>query len=985
MLKEVKMKINRDSISECASRRILILLILFVLSVKSHGWQQRVAYDIEVSLDTKTHTLEGKEELKYINNSPDTLKFMWIHLYPNAYRDRSTTFARELEKSGNYRFSFSKEKDRGYIEIRSITSQGEPLRYEVKETEMKVWFPTSLPPNDSITLAIEFLEKIPKVFSRLGRTEKLYELQQWYPKVVVYDEYGWHPDGYHAIGEFYGEFGIFDVYITLPKYMIVGATGELVAPEEEIEMLDSLAICGKELEELKARKKPLWKKFIPSISLPFKKKPKLPEGTKTLHFHAENVHDFAWVCSPDFKLMRDEWDGVTINVLYCKKHEDAWKLVPDYAKDALKYYSEWYGKYPYSVLWVIDGKLRAGGGMEYPNLVIIDANVPGFTRALEMVVMHEIGHQWFYGVLGSNEMDETWLDEGINVFSEVRYMETKYGKERNMFKWPKPLPAFDDRWMNSLGYYLVATNKAERPILTPAHRFADEPVAYWSAQYCKAPWVVYMLQYVVGDSTFDEIMHEYYKRFAYSHPHTKDFIKVAEEISGEELDWFFDEWLTTTKICDYALKSVKREDGKILVKVERKGDIIMPVDILLKTKDGKEYVKRWDGKDRIGDLEFETESKPKYVEVDPEDRILEVNNWNNSSRRKIKFHPMPYFGFPSFDSYQLFYAPWISGNDVDGLRLGLGIGYMQFPDGGPMKGRDNFKVGASYGIKSKKLWYSLGYQTPLYFSKNRTRLKTSVSDEWDEFQSELGFSGRFGKYIVGSPEHRVSFSIGFRELRNIEYCDTLDWETGKTSFSQISYSYKIAKRNLQGTYMVKYETVKPVLGSETDFDKIRVDLKNRIRLTQKMFFNLRFCGGYIAGDPLPQDEFFLFGKLRPTKFTEMIVSRKGGWSVQERFHEPGDGNLVGYLGRHIHNKILLSANLEMRLPEIPFRAFLDFGNVWPDLDSAKDFDLLMDAGIAFKFGPVKFYFPIWVSDPGDGEEEFKFRWALEIQKFGFAF
>ncbi len=941
-----------------ARRQVLMFAVLALLAWEpALCWQQDVVYEIRATLRVETHTLEGTEVLVYRNNSPDTLDHLWIHLYPNAYRDRESKYAKEEELMGNYTFSFSGAEDRGYVEIASVSSEGRPLEYEVDGTKMRVESARPLKPGEELYLEIEFHLKIPKIFSRLGHKGRHYEMSQWYPKAVVYDAHGWHPDGYHALGEFYGEFGDYDVWITLPHDMVVGATGVLVEPEEEIKRMDSLA-AGERLER--------------------------EEGTKTLHFRAEKVHDFAWVADPDYRLIRGEHGRTRINILCLPKHEGAWKEVLGYARDALAYYGTWYGDYPYSTLTVADGYLGAGGGMEYPNLVIISVESPSLTRLLELVVMHEIGHQWFYGVLGSNEMDETWLDEGINSFSELRYMEEKYGREGNLFNWPKWLdfmPSFGDRWFHQVAYYIAATNHAEKPILTPAHEFVHELVAYQAAAYSKAAWVVDMLRYLLGDETFDEVMRTYVQRYSYKHPHTPDFIQVAEEVSGQELDWFFDQWLRTTEVCDYGIRRVERKGETTEVVVERKGGIVMPVDVLLETKDGDRHLKGWDGREKLKTLTFQTEKAIKYALVDPDNRILEVDKWNNRAPRRITVQPI--FSFPSFDSYQIFYGPLVGINSVDGVRLGGFLHGREFFDHQFLKGRNNWELSFSSGLKTRRWFYNLSYRTPLYFSKNRVRLRAGSCEYLGESRHKLGLSIRLGNSILSGAEHRISLGVTLANLWLADYVDDRDYALGRTSSGSASYSYSYSKRNLSGCSQIRLMSAREALGGDWSFDKLSLESAQRLRLTKSLKLRVRAFLGSAFGETPPQEQFFLSGQLRPTGLSALFIGRKGTWSPQERWHIEGEGNMRGYFGRHIHDRVVASLNTELplgRIPKTPLKPtfFYDLGNAWSDFDSL-DSSLLSDFGVSLPLGPVDFSFPFWISHPKEDEKRFAFRWTIGLR------
>lgn len=935
-----------------------LVLLLVLLPEPALCWQQDVDYEIHATLDVDNHTLEGMEVLTYRNNSPDTLNHLWIHLYPNAYKDRGTTYAKEMEGMQQYEFSFSTSEERGHIEIISLFSDGRSLRHSIEGTEMRVKLPQPLKPGGEVSLEMGFLLKVPRIFSRLGHKGEHYEVTQWYPKAVVYDEHGWHPDGYHALGEFYGEYGDYDVWITLPQKMVVGATGVLMEPEEEIERMKRLA-AGERFESLK--------------------------GMKTLHFRAERVHDFAWVADPDYRVVRGREGDTAIWVLYLPEHEKDWKEVLGYAKDALRYYGNWYGEYPYPTLTVADGFLGTGGGMEYPNLVICSQGSVPLMRMLELVVMHEIGHQWFYGLLGSNEMDEAWLDEGINTFSEIRYMEEKYGKKGNLFNWPNWLgfmPSIGDRWVHQLSYYLTATNHAEKPILTPAYEFVDEPIAYQTAAYSKPAWVVDMLRYLLGEETFDRVMRTYVERYSYRHPHFDDFIQTAEEVSGQDLNWFFNQWLKTTEVCDYAIKGFGEmlPGNKREVVVERRGEIVMPVDVMLVTEDGERHLKRWDGRDRLKTLSFDTAKNVKYAVIDPDNRILEVDKWNNRSPREVTFHPI--FSFPSFNSYQIFYSPLPGLNSVDGLKVGGFVHGRELVDYQFIKGRHNWELSFSYGLRSKRWFYGLSYRTPLCFEKNRVRMKIRFADSDGESRHELGLSIRLGKKVFFPPEHLISLGFGFSNLWTRDYGDTNDYSLGRVSSGSISYSHRFARRRLEGSNRLSLSSAREVLGGDWSFNRFSLESVQWVRLTKRLKFRLRGFAGYATGGPPAQEQFFLSGGLRPTGLSRLFIGRKGTLSPQERWHIEGDGNLRGYFGRHIRNKVIASLNVEIplgRIPMTPLRAllFCDVGNCWPDLDSM-DPDLLSDLGLSLSLGPLNLTLPLWISHPRPGEKNLGFRWVVGL-------
>ncbi len=964
-------------------RRIsYILLFLFICSGGnlSWAWQQKVNYRIEVQLDTKENTLRGKEILIYTNQSPDTLRWIWFHLYPNAYRDNRTLFAQGERRMGSSRFNLASPKERGYIRIDSLLADGIKAKTEFKrgdDTELKAYLPHPLVPGDSLRFDIGFGVKIPHIFSRLGHQGRHYEISQWYPKMVVYDQQGWHPDGYHAIGEFYGEYGNFLVQITLPADMTVGATGELIGLSEEIARLNYLALQGANLDSLRARGE---KKKIRRIINFLKRRRKPTQKLKTLVFRAQKVHDFAWFADARFILKRASYQGVTINVLVLPQDEERWKDVLEYVRDTLKYYGGWYGRYPYPQITVVDGSLAAGGGMEYPNVVVISLRPPSWTRVLEEVVMHEVGHQWFYGMLGSNEMDEAWLDEGINTFSEIRYMETKYGREGNLFSWPQKLrflPNIGDRWTQTFLYRLAASNGAEKTTLTPSYGFIDEPLAYQVDTYSKPAWMMFMLKHLVGDEIFDRIMRVYFRSYRFKHPHTEDFIAVAEEVSGQDLRWFFSQWLETTQTCDYAIAKLKtRREGDLFrteVEVERKGEAVMPIEVCLKAGGGEKAIQHWDGRGKRKKIYFQTRSRPKWAQIDPEWELLEVDRWNNRKPRKVTIHPI--FDFPDFESYQIFYGPSFWFDRVDGTTPGLWLQGRQFVDGGPLKGKNQWLLGTSWGIRSHTLNWKASYHTPLPLGGRWSRINLQASRSHGRLFSSFGLNWHFSPHLLFGPAHKIGLRAEYLDVQNLDYVYLEDWSLGKVFGPVIDYSYSFPGIYFSGHYSLSLKFGQRGWEGEYHFNKGSLELRNRLRWTRWLNVRIRVFTGYVGGSPPRQELFFLSGGTVLTPDHGIIWEEKGCLSPQEHLFVSGDGNLRGYYGQHLKGKAIWATNLSLPFPHTPLFAFWDVGNVGAkhSLRSAR-----MDSGVGMRFGPFRAQFPFWINRLPKGERRFAFRWLVDL-------
>ena len=362
--------------------------------------QQSVHYTIRVRLDTAGHMLTGTEQITYTNNSPDTLHTFYLHLYPNAFESKDTALMKDYLRHFNVSFINLPKKYRSYLKLHDVTIDGTDVSVKVDDTIAEIALPLPLPPGASMDVSLRFEEKIPRHIGRTGYRGDQYDVAQWYPKVVVYDENGFHPDKYRR-GEFYGEFGNFDVYIDVPERYVIAATGELRDGD------------------------PGWSLNRPD-SRDGKSGRSKDDSFKTVHFHAANVHDFAWNASPDFVVQDSTWNGIDIRSFY-KKGNRAWAdstLI--HGVRAIEWLSERVGMYPYPQISIVQGLLR--GGMEYPMLAMNG-------HVSETLVLHEVGHSYFYGILANNERAEAWLDEGLTTFQTGWYLTERYGEYGNTERW----------------------------------------------------------------------------------------------------------------------------------------------------------------------------------------------------------------------------------------------------------------------------------------------------------------------------------------------------------------------------------------------------------------------------------------------------------------------------------------------------------------------------------------------------------------------
>ncbi len=521
-------------------RFFTLLILLFCLLPNANGqlfpyWQQQVNYKIDVSLNDAAHTLDGYVKMEYFNNSPDTLRFIWIHCWPNAFKNDKTAYTDQTLENGSTAFYFSNADKRGYINRLAFKVNGATAKTEdhpQHQDILKLILPEPLLPGSNIKIETPFHIKLPYAFSRSGHIDQNYQITQWYPKPAVYDRKGWHPMPYLDQGEFYNDFGNYDVQITLPHNYIVAATGSL---QTESEILRLKKIKPKNaLTEPKQKKQPLKKNGKEeTITVPDVK-------TKTIQYKQNNVTDFAWFASKTFDLKTDTLQLpsgriINVNAFYYTNNEKDWMNSIAMIKRALLTKTKWLGEYPYDIVSVVDG--GNGGGMEYPTITLLESG--GSEKMLDFVINHEVGHNWFQAILGSNERTHPWMDEGINTFYDNRYSRQQYGNTQ-LDILPSRSAFIKKRMPDDIQHTLLNTItgvKKDQPIETSSEKY--NILNYNMIAYTKTGEWMELLEEELGNSLFDSCMQEYYRRWKFKHPYPEDFKKVMTELSGRNLDSLF--------------------------------------------------------------------------------------------------------------------------------------------------------------------------------------------------------------------------------------------------------------------------------------------------------------------------------------------------------------------------------------------------------------------------------------------------------------
>ncbi|MBT8266124.1 MAG: M1 family metallopeptidase [Bacteroidia bacterium] len=538
----------------------LCLLTLFVFSNSVLGqsqsnpgyWQQHVDYKMKIDVDVKNYQYKGQQTLVYTNNSPDVLDRVFYHLYFNAFQPgsemdvRSRTIA-DPDRRVRDRISKLKPDEIGFIKVNSLKQNGTKLNFETVGTILEVELHQPILPGQKTTFEMDFDAQVPVQIRRSGRNNQegvVFSMAQWYPKMAEYDFEGWHADPY--IGrEFHGVWGDFDVKISIDRNYILGGTGYLQNPNE--------IGYGYETGVVKR-----------------------PEGKKlTWHFKAPMVHDFTWAADPEY--IHDKMqvpDGPTLHFFYKKTMPSInlqnWKDIQPKTVELMQFFSEYVGKYPYKQYSLIQG---GDGGMEY-GMCTLMLGEGTYNGMITGVIAHELAHTWFQFLLANNEAKHEWMDEGFASYIESLALNTIMNRNKS-----NPFEQLYRAYTN------LALSGIEQPQTTHADRYTLN-ILYSTAAYSKGAVFLAQLGYVIGEENLEKTLKKYFQDWAFKHPTPNDFIRIAEKVSGLELDWYLTDWTRTTNTIDYGVSKIVAEEKVTTLNLERIGLMPMPLDIEVTYIDG---------------------------------------------------------------------------------------------------------------------------------------------------------------------------------------------------------------------------------------------------------------------------------------------------------------------------------------------------------------------------------------------------------------
>lgn len=964
-------------------KRFIILLLMVPLCRLTQArsyFQQEVAYDIDARLNPIEHTIHADEGFMYVNNGPDTLNTLYFHLYMNRYKQGAFHPEQGV-----------RQETIGEIVIEKMWQNGACVKdYIIDRTLMRVPLHRALLPGDTLYMRFEFTVHLPPAAGRYGYNGDHHDVGNWYVTPVVYDQNGWHLHQ-HIENEFYQEWGRFDVRLTVPKGFVVGATGNLQNPDS------ALTDTTRAVHE--------WFVNHPDDSTHF----------TTWHYIAERVHDFAWTADPEYRYYTESIRGVQVHYLVMRSNYEAWIKEIRAGTGAVEWLSKLVGPYPYKQITVADTYIHAGG-MEYPQIVFINTWLgPRFSVSFfRAVVIHEIAHNWFYGLLASNQTEDEWMDEGFTQFMEIEIMERLYGVRGNMngnmhgAPWMRHFQVdIDDRGGSMRNYLRSVLRPVEvDPVFTMPDHFRG---GISVASYDKTAVILAMLENVLSKDLFWKAMRAYYRRWHYRHPQPRDMIRVFEDVAGRPLKWFFDQWLRSIRTYDVAVEKVdvRKQGGAYINRIElaNKGDIYMPLDLLCVLENGdsllyrvpidsfgrrvdsRRYLPYWYFTEKLYKAVIRTASPVVRVVADPEKRLADINRLNNSNHvlppQKITFM-RSVLSFPPLDAYAWEVWPTAIYGTDEGIKPGLRF------DGAYLNIRHRITGAVYQPLKKQAPDGFIRYNDPLTFISRRLQWRAqlfridgiagvSARMSWrDGRRYAVNFTGEWYKAFkhfspeTGIPEKDVT-AIGAEWIGS----DT-DWGVWRMRVSGSTYGSAFTFLKSEATYHNSWQAGKGdytlILNGRLGFSRGILPGWDRFVLygaNGRTWFNNPW---YRAVD-FSENNSRLYMKqgaaVRGSQLTGEAVALQGGQVAQLSLDL-----LVPSAFR------ALSGNLDNRL-------FFDTGLVWDN--TFRPENRVISAGFELHYRPPYLFsqlfglnnvvagFPLYVSHKGYVQRALAWRWLVSLE------
>ena len=613
--------------------------------------QRIVHYEIDAKYDASSRTVDATEVLTYHNLTGQPLDHFPFHLYQNAFQPNAT-FVRDSKLMGSRDTGYEKWEAKYYgsedIKSMEVGGQGDLTRNlqfiapdddnKDDKTVADLHLAKPIPAGAFVQFKIVFQTKFPETQARSGWKRDFVLGGQWFPKVGVWWHGAWNAHQYHNTTEFFADFGVYDVKLTVPQDEVIGASGIEVSNVTN------------------------------------------SDRTKTVTYHGDDIHDFAWTASPRFKVKEADYQAqmgpIKLRFLMQPAHWDQVDRHERITRETLDHFEKWYGPYPYKTLTVVDPEPdSAAGGMEYPTFITAGTTwwMPEGLHEVEGVVEHEFGHQYWYGMVATNEFEDAWLDEGINSYTEVKVLDSILGKDTSVLNLAGATYGEPEQQRD---FYISTPDRDA--MAQNAYAYVNS-FSYGGVTYGKTASVLLTLEGIIGEDTMNKAMHTYFMKYRFTHPTKEDFLKTIEEVSGKDLRWYFNQAVYGTQVLDYEVLSAnsypidwfeeKKKDKKggkdakdsdtiyqSYVTVHRKGDFVMPIEVEVKFDNNEKVREHWDGQSRWTRFSYQKKAKVISAEIDPDHTIhIDRDNFNNSLL--VEPNPKPTH---KLSTYWLFLTQWMS-------------------------------------------------------------------------------------------------------------------------------------------------------------------------------------------------------------------------------------------------------------------------------------------------------------------------------------
>lgn len=908
-------------------------------------FQQKVNTSIDVFLDDENKCLIGDITIEYINNSPNNLNEIYLHLYPNAYKNRQTAYAKqEINEKRNADF-FKRNYTKGWIDSLSFFVNNIPASIEYKEADIAIlYLPETLFSGDTAIITSHFYVKIPEKKSRLGyvKNEDFFAISQWYPKPAVYDNNGWHPMSYLDRGEFYSEFGDYNVNITIKDNYIVAATGNLET-KTEIQKLEEFAKICKNSDSYDK---------IPSFGN--------PQKYKTINFTENNVHDFAFFASPNFWVEQeitylDNYQEVLCEAYYTQKRKVSYgKNSVIIVKQAVDFFSKNIGNYPYKTCKAVINFEKDWGGMEYPGITLLSADN---RLELERTITHEIAHNWFYGILANNERNDPWIDEGFTSFYENKYLDYYYpnlsfsqaliNRDWRIFSWNK-LPA---RYIDELIFnYAQHENISQRPNLSTEQQ---SPLNYYANSYSKTSTALYTLEEYLGKENFNNLIKSFYEKYRFTHIYPEKLKTFFLQNSPKDISWFFEDIIENDKRNDYKIKRLEKDS----VIVKNLGTTKIPLFITI--GDSTHIIDGFTGEKKIpiGD---ETE-----IIIDKDFKTIDYNRNNNTFSKgffrrykPIKITLANFIDNPSISEIPILPIP--AYNTMDGFMLGLAFYTPPIP-----KRQFEVQLIPLFAFNSSNVT-GIANGSLYFHPQNSFLSEIELFANFHRFSTDSIVDNSYKTYIKATIGTKINLATDVNEalvseftLKNISASNLNNYKINH--YQIISYCYA----NLRFKNPFKYCAT---IENGPKYTKAYIEAENTIHYNYKdRGMNLRFFGGVFLYNKSDNDKYnfklsgntgledYLFSNLYLGRFNDINTDYDNFFAHQ---FVRNDGSFTLYSPIGQTRKWMFALNFDSNTFIKTIDVFVNLG-----ICQTTKFNFYYEGGIKFSFlrNTLNIYIPLFGS------------------------